>query len=664
MDIPLAWLGEHVALPPTEALLERLTEIGHMVDAPLRPTADGPVVSLEIRQNRPDCLSIVGIAREVAAAFGAQIREHALAAPPDAVRQSAAHSDHSLTLLHLRGVRLDGLPPQMLGHLEAYGQRPVNPLVDLANYVMIELGQPLHVYAADQVDIASMGARLGRPGERLTLIDGGTVALAHDDLIIADRSGPLALAGIMGGRESAIVGTAGDIVVEAGCFRPHVVRRTARRHGVHTEASLRSSKLLPPELALHAQRRFLALLAAYGRVEAVELWQAGPPAPPAAAPIELAEADIARIGGIVLARDRADAILESLGFAVMPNDHAGTILATAPWWRTDITHAADLIEELMRIVGYRQIAPRALPVLPPAAPSATVWDQEEQARQLLCAWGYDEVILDTFLIAADAAVAARPDVVEVENPPAGNSVLRPSLLPNMLNAARFLPFHIPERRLFEVGHSFRAAGGAPQERRAVAWARMRGNGPTSWMPHAPSDLPYQLKAEALALLAALGVAVASESADALPYPFVQGSGIRLLDHQGQTVATVGSLDHRAYGITPVQAGFGVEVYLPDPPATQALPLRHARREVAALDLSVFLAASTTAAMVARALADALGDDCVAIRLLDVYPHDHTDGQPRSVTFRVVYDARRGTAKTVWEELRMQIEQRLGVQVRA
>jgi phenylalanyl-tRNA synthetase beta chain len=663
MNIPLAWLSEYVALPTTAALLDRLTAIGHMVDAPLRPTADGPVVSLEIRQNRPDCLSIVGVAREVGAAFGTDVTEVALAALPGAVRQSAAQSDDAVAFLHLQGVALDRLPAPMLRHLEHYGQRPVNTLVDLANYVMVELGQPLHVYAADQVDVASMGVRLGRHGERLMLIDGGTLALTPDDLVIADRSGPLALAGIMGGRESAVISTHGDIVVEAGIFRPHLVRRTARRHGLHTEASLRSSKLLPPELAPRALRRFLALLTTYGRVEASELWHAGPPAPPTAVPLRLATRDIARIGGVEVEPQRAATILESLGFTVALADEEATIVATPPWWRTDITHAADLIEEILRMVGYAQIEPQRLPALPPTTPIGTAWDQEERVRDLLCAWGYDEVILDTFLIDADIDLAARLDVVGVENPPAGNGILRPSLLPNMLSAVRFLPLHIPERRLFEVGHTFYTADGRPQERRTVAWACMRGNGPTGWMANDTSDMAYQLKAEALALLAALGVRVASESPAALPYPFLHDSGVRLLDAQGQMVGAVGALDHRAYGVTPVQAGFGVEIYLPAPEDGRTL-LRRARREVDSIDLSVLLGAATLAGAVAQAIADILGDDGVATRLIDVYPHDRTDAQPQSVTFRVIYDARRGTPQTVREELRAQLEQRLSVRVRA
>ena len=136
----------------------------------------------------------------------------------------------------------------MQARLEQYGQRSVHPLIDLANYVMIELGQPLHIYEASAVDVPTMAVRAGRAGECLDLLDGTTVALTSDDLVVADRGGVLALAGVLGGRASAVDHGA-SLVVEAGRFRPHLVRRTARRHGLLTEAALRSSKLLPPELA-------------------------------------------------------------------------------------------------------------------------------------------------------------------------------------------------------------------------------------------------------------------------------------------------------------------------------------------------------------------------------------------------------------------------------
>ncbi|HET9221625.1 MAG TPA: phenylalanine--tRNA ligase beta subunit-related protein, partial [Roseiflexaceae bacterium] len=197
MKLPLSWLSAYMAPPPVADMAARLTEIGHMVDGPLQGTPDEPVIPLEIRQNRPDCLSILGLAREVAAAFGLQAPAVSLAALPSDPRPLPA-GDDQLLMLRLDGVRLDELPAPMLSRLEQYGQRPIHPLVDLANYVMIELGQPLHIYEASAVDLPTMAVRPGRAGERLDLLDGTTAALTSDDLVVADRGGVLALAGVMG----------------------------------------------------------------------------------------------------------------------------------------------------------------------------------------------------------------------------------------------------------------------------------------------------------------------------------------------------------------------------------------------------------------------------------------------------------------------------------
>ncbi|MDP9379652.1 MAG: phenylalanine--tRNA ligase beta subunit-related protein [Chloroflexota bacterium] len=443
MKVPVSWLVKYVDAPPTEEILRRLTEIGHMVEGPVELTDRGPMVSLEIRQNRPDCLSILGIAREVSAAFGSGVREPRLAELPGGERRTEhPRGEDHVCFLHIRGVRSEVLPEGMLGDLESYGQRSVGPLVDLANYVMIELGQPLHVYAAEGVELPSARSRSGRTGEMLRLLDGRTVELSEDDLVIADPRGPLALAGVMGGGASAVASGGGDIVVEAGTFRPHLVRRTARRHGLATEASLRSSKLLPAELVEVALARFLALLTECGHVEEIELWRSGPMPDTTREAITLACGDIRRISGVPLPPVRSVEILSSLGFAATARDD-GTIAATPLWWRTDVAHPADLIEEILRIEGYSQIRPDVLPALARTAPAATVWDQEEAVREMLCAWGYDEAILDSFLMDRVGGVGEGPEALRVENPPAGNGVLRPSLLPNMLSGARFLHQCLP-----------------------------------------------------------------------------------------------------------------------------------------------------------------------------------------------------------------------------
>jgi len=139
-----------------------------------------------------------------------------------------------------------------------------------------------------------------------------------------------------------------------------------------------------------------------------------------------------------------------------------------------------MIEEILRIQGYTHSPPAALPALARIVPAATTWKQEESVRGPLCAWGYDEVILDSFVTDENERQEAGRDTASVENPPSGKGVLRPSVLPNMLSVARFLPFMVPERRLFEIGRTFHRVGGWPEERRTVAWMVTNGSGPTSW----------------------------------------------------------------------------------------------------------------------------------------------------------------------------------------
>jgi phenylalanyl-tRNA synthetase beta chain len=647
MQIPLAWLASYVDTPPAGELLARLTALGHMLDAPLADSPAGPVASLEIRQNRPDCLSVLGIAREAAAAYAAPLREPAIAALPQPLPLGRAGAGPDrLCLLTLRGVRLGPLPDALLGRLAACGQRPVSPLVDLANYVMLELGQPLHVYAGGRADVATMHVRPGVAGERLELIDGSTAALGPDDLLVADARGPLALAGVMGGRASAVEGEPATVVVEAGTFRPHLVRRTARRHGLRSEAALRSSKLLPAALAAAALGRFLALLAEHGAAGAAEL-HCSHPAPAPAQPIRLIHADIARVGGLELAPAEAAAILGRLGFEVTLEDGGAALAAAPPPWRSDVAGPADLIEEVLRVAGYERIAPAALPALAPAAPEPSAWEQEEGLRGLLGAWGYDEVILDSFLLDPPPALADRPDLLRVANPPAGSDALRPALLPNMVGAARYLPLLGPRRRLYEIGHTFRSLGGRPDERRAAAWLQLS--------PERPADSGaasyYALKAEALAALASLGTPVAAEAPDDLPFPFLRGRGVRLLDAAGAEIGVVGALDQRAYGLTPAQSAVGAEILLPAPAAGPIWP-GQPRRAAERLDLSYSLGPGVSTAGLAAAIRAALGEGLIELRLIDAYGEP---GAPASATFRAVYAAERGGPREVWEAVRAAVE---------
>ncbi len=663
MKVLLSWLRQYVNLPPENELLPRLTEIGHMLDGYVQLPNGERVVSLEIRQNRPDCLSIFGIAREVAAAFSSPTREVPLADLPREIHHSETNTPDYVCFLRIRGAGLNRLPPEMLAMLEQYGQTSVHPFVDLSNYVMIELGQPLHVYAASKIDVASAHSRLAREGETLALLNGETVVLTENDLVIADRRGPLALAGVMGGDASKVVSTSGDIVVEAGNFRPALVRRTAHRHGLTTEASQRSSKLLAPGLVPVALQRFLYLLAQYGTAGETALWQAGSAPVRSGTPILLDYRDIERVSGVQIAIERARDILVSLGFKVELVQEQ-KIAAIPPWWRTDVEHPADLIEEVLRIHGYSHIPLELLDARPLTDNPDNVWEQEEAVRNVLCAWGYDEAILDTFLVDRIGGFEHRPDVVRVENSPAGDmDVLRPSLIPNLLSSARFLPFLLPQRRLFEIGRTFHAVGGQPTERRTAAWVLMIGSGPSSW--HNPADRPdfYTLKAEAEAVLEALGVAVSVDTSSSIPYPFRPGKSCCLMDKSGGIAGYAGEVEHQAYGATPMRVSFAVEIFLPSPVLRQAKQARTPRREADSFDISLLVNEDIRMPAIQEHIEQALGQDLVSVQLIDVYSGKQLTAGTRSFTFRVVYDRRRGEPGAVWREVGNALRDQLNAEVR-
>ncbi len=692
MKVPLSWLGQYVSLPPEQELLPRLTEIGHMLDGSATLPGGLRVISLEIRQNRPDCLSIFGIAREVGAAFSIPVREVPLADLPREIQHSDCDTPDYICFLHVKGARLDHLPREMLAALEQYGQGPVNPFVDLSNYVMIELGQPIHVYAASAVDVASTHSRLARQGESLKLLNGETIALDEQDLVIADRTSPLSLAGVMGGDATKIVTTGGDIIVEAGNFRPALVRRTARRHGLMTEASQRSSKLLAPGLVPVALQRFLALLIEHGTTGEITLWQAGSAPQRSSEPIVLEQRDIERISGMHISSEHARDILASLGFKVeIVQGHK--IAAIPPWWRTDVEHPADLIEEVLRIDGYSHIPLQRLESLPPCNSdrqrsldksgsydaasfaqavgeealtntSGSAWEQEEVVRNLLCAWGYDEAILDAFLVDQVGGMAERSDVVRAENPPASDlDILRPSLIPNLLSSARFLPFLLPQRRLFEVGRTFHSIAGQPGERRAAAWVLMLGSGPASW--HNPALLPdfYTIKAEAEAMLEALGVHVSTDTSGSIPFPFLTGKSCCLADKSGTVVGYVGEVEHQAYDLKPVRVSFAAEIYLPSPALSQMQRSSTPRREAGSFDISILAREDTQATTIQEQIEQVLGQDLVTALLIDVYEGKQVNGGTRSYTFRVVYHRQRGEPAAVWREVGKAITRFLHVEIR-
>ncbi|MDR7556658.1 MAG: phenylalanine--tRNA ligase subunit beta [Armatimonadota bacterium] len=487
MRVPLDWLRDYVDLPEgAEVLVERLPMLGLGVDRVDVDDRGSVVLDLEIASNRPDLLSLLGIARELAAWARRPVRlpddavqEHD---PPAADRAAVEIVEPELCARYIAHVIADvhvGPSPQWLAaRLEAAGVRPVNNVVDVTNYVMLEWGQPLHAFDLARLLGSRIVVRRARDGEVLTTLDGIERRLDPQMLVIADAHRPVALAGIMGGAQTEITAATSTVLLEAAAFAPASVRRTSRRLGLRTEASARFERGIDPELTPRAARRAAGLIAALsgGRVlrGAVDAY----PAPVARPAIRLRLARVRRVLGAEVPAEEVVEILTRLGLAVTPGpaESGPTILAVPPVGRRDLEREEDLIEEVARHWGYERI-PETMPVeaLAQGRRSARL-EAEVTARDILIRAGLTEAMTVSLVhprLVERLGVA--PDdpwcqLVPIENPlVADHTHLRSCLLPGLLEAARInASRRQPAIHLFEIGRVFRRAGDAIAERRALA----------------------------------------------------------------------------------------------------------------------------------------------------------------------------------------------------
>ncbi len=481
---------------------------------------DDAILEVNVTPNRPDALSHLGVARELAALLGVALRPPraaiAEAGAPAAealrVRIEAPERCHRYAARVVEGVRVGPSPAWLARRLEACGVRSISNVVDATNLVLLELGHPLHAFDLDRVAGAEIVVRAARPGERLTTLDGKDRALDPDDLLVADRDRGSALAGVMGGGDSEISAGTRRVLVESAWFEPAGVRRTSKRHGLKTEASYRFERGADPGMVGAALDRCAALIAelAGGAVRpgVVEAH----PRPHRPAEVRLRWARVEELLGLPVPGDEIRRILGGLGFSAAGADGEGATFAV-PSWRQDVAIEEDLVEEVVRTLGYDAI-PETLPRPGLDTPAPTPESvTAARVRDALEAAGFAEAINFSFVAPAeDAAVdpGARP--VALRNPISAElGVLRSSLLPSLLrNAATNLRRHVTDLRLYELARAFgpsAGSGDAPVlERGEVAGLLLGRRSPPGWAASGePVDL-HDARAAVEAVLEALGVA--------------------------------------------------------------------------------------------------------------------------------------------------------------
>jgi phenylalanyl-tRNA synthetase beta chain len=566
MEFSLSWLADYVDLPadPTE-LARRLTAAGLAVEGVSARDGD-TVVDVDITTNRPDCMNHFGLAREISVLYGCPLRRPA-AAPAETSERS--HAAVRVTLEDpegcpryvarvVRGVKIGQSPDWLRRRLESIGLRSINNVVDVTNFILWELGQPLHAFDLAKLAGPEIIVRRAREGERLTTLDGAERELDPEILVIADAERAVALAGVMGGADSEVTDSTRDILIEGAHFDRRRVRVAARRLGMHTDASHRFERGTDPGICAEAAARAAALIAEVaggtvlaGAVDARDesrSWH------------RHGHLDLARLdafAGAEIPPADAERWLTGLGFGVdRSGGHAWKV--TVPSWRyfdfqprpepPHEVYPQDLYEEVLRMFGLDNI-PAALPGIPGAdAPKPDYQIRRERARRQLAASGYVETVHFAFLDPArDAAFPSlRPEAkpLRLANPLSEQySVLRRSLAPNLVETARFNQRRgLPAVRMFEIATVFyeRPGGDAgeipdqPEHVGLVCGGRL-GN---PWERELELDL-FDLKGTVEALAADFGIALEFRPAE-LP-GLLAGNSAELV-REGRVVGWLGRVE--------------------------------------------------------------------------------------------------------------------------
>ncbi len=480
MKLLYDWLREFVDVnAPAADLGARLALSGLAIDS-IEESAAGPLLDAEVTANRPDCLGHYGVAREIAAIYRFPVK------PPDIQLKESAEKAASATRVDiespdlcgrytarvLRGAKVQPSPDWLRKRLEAIGQNSINNVVDVTNYVMFELGQPLHAFDLDKLAERRIVVRRARTGEKIRTLDGAERTLAKDMCVIADASRAVAIAGVMGGADSEIGFSSRNILLESAWFDPIPVRRTSKSLGLRTEASYRFERGADPEMAETASRRAAKLIAelAGGEILAgvVDMYSRREP------PIEitLARSELLRVMGADVPDQDIEGILGALGFdprreGIGPHAHWK---CRRPSWRQDVSRGIDLIEEVARHYSYEKFPPRLPPAKLPARrlPHA---DAETRLRERIIALGYNEIV-EIPLVDADRDALFRSDGVtpaKIGNPLAEDaSILRSNGVVSMLNAVGWnLNRSQRNLRLFEIGKAYALRDGEPAETRIL-----------------------------------------------------------------------------------------------------------------------------------------------------------------------------------------------------
>lgn len=656
------------------------------------------VLDVDVKPNRGDALSMVGLAREVAALAGTSVRLPDTSVSEDPAlpvgeRVSVEIEDTEgcprFTARWFEGVSNGASPGWMQARLLAAGMRPISAVVDATNYVMHELGQPMHAYDADAVPGGRIVVRRARPGEVLETIDHEQRALDEKMLVIADAERAIGLAGIMGGAGTEVGSGTTRVILESAIFHGPTIRNTARRLGLRSEASLRHEKGIGHHLPRLAADRAARLMVEITGARVAAGIVDNDPGPRARRVVTVDVARTERLLGLELDASRIAELLAPLEFEVVP-DGDGRVTVSVPDHRLDVVAPEDVAEEIARSHGYGRISGRLpQPVLPPFRPDPS--GPRHRVRRVLAGLGLDEVVTHALVaprdlerVGLDPADASH---VRVANPLAeAHSVLRPTMAASLLAS---LAENVRQRRtdpwIFEVGKTYWMGGAT-----GPAWAETAGTGRyEAWhigiallgprAARSPGEAPQEadvadVKALVEALHAALGAPVPAfrpETGEQRHPHLHPGRAARIVDAAGHAYGNLGEVDPRVAAAwdlrgRPVLAVINLPQLLALVPAVvRAAPVPAA--QPLDRDLAVVVDASTPVGEVLRVLRSSAGPLLAEARLFDEYRGPQV-GEGRvsyaiALRFQPASAAEGRSVERTLDRVRRALQHHLGAQIR-
>lgn len=700
MNISYNWLKDLIKLDlSVEQLAEKLTRVGLAVEG-IHPHGDDFVLDIDLTSNRPDCLSHLGVARELRVITGQELiadtpsRGEESDAPfpailaPDIVKIEDSDLCHRFTARIIRNVKIGPSPDWLVKRLEAIGERAINNVADITNYVMHELGQPMHSFDLDKLDGKRIVVRRVKHGETIKTLDEVERKLDESMLAICDAEKPVAVGGVMGGFDSGISEQTTNVLLEVAYFKRENIRQTSRRLNLTTEASYRFERGVDIENLVNASNRATELICELAGGEAGDFVDVYPTK---FVPAEIESKDVyyavKRLTGLSVDQAECVRILEALGISRKDRSEISDLksqIFISPSWRHDIAIEEDLVEEVARHAGYENINDELPPTFG-AGEYQTTENRKKSLRRALVDTGFDEAVSYSFIDtktdgvfepvpglidgkAEEKLVTLKDSVIE------GAVRMRPTLLSGLLDAVR-LNFNHQRRdlKLFEVGKVFAASTGEenlPTERELFAIAVTGGEiNEDRAMPSRELDF-YDAKGSVEAALEAAGISDPScESSDVKHLRRGQSASISV---NGKAIGFLGRLNEEIAA----DYKFKQPVYVAEIDLQTALSQNAEARAYRPLpkypsivrDVSFLVDRTTTFADVRNAITEQNIEICRSVEFVDIFEGKGMPDDKRSLTVRLEYRSNERTlidddVNAVHEQILYALESTFGIKPR-